>query len=497
MRARLLLLGLLALSAPGCDSGKPAIAHPESLNRLEHLTRERNDFGVILDARTGKALSAFRVNNPIRAAVPDGEGGWYIGGGFIHVDGQLRKRLAHIRSDGTLDPDWRPEANGNGVSVTSLARIGSRLYVAGDFARMNRRPRVHIAALAADTSALASWQPPPSGVPGGPVLLGVGNRLLVGGYAGSPTASGLVALDAETGRLVHDWHAYVDTSNIEGGGVRVLARVRGRLYLAGMFSSVDGVDKPGLAAVDARTGRLDRGWRPPLDSRACGGCSDVTALASGRDVLYAALPGQLAALDARTGAFDRRWRTTLDLTTGLNGGSSAYALVRFRSLVYVAGYFDGVNGRARRGFAAVDFRTAKPLPVWNPRGNTVSARVLTLSRSRLLVGVELSRQVVFDFSGLKTFNPVRRLKLVLALSGPGSVRVGIGRRCGYEGWLETGRCSGRVLRWLGSVRFREAQRRGYDHDLAAFRRGHYFVRFVPRARNGLLQAPSDFWFRVA
>ena len=178
MRARLLLLGLLALSAPGCDSGKPAIAHPESLNRLEHLTRERNDFGVILDARTGKALSAFRVNNPIQAAVPDGEGGWYIGGGFIHVDGQLRKRLAHIRSDGTLDPDWRPEANGNGVSVTSLARIGSRLYVAGDFARMNRRPRVHIAALAADTSALASWQPPPSGVPGGPVLLGVGNRLL-------------------------------------------------------------------------------------------------------------------------------------------------------------------------------------------------------------------------------------------------------------------------------------------------------------------------------
>src|SRR6266566_3722123 len=139
MRVRAAAFVLFALLASACSGKHATIAHPESLRMLNQLTGERSDFGVILDAKTGKALSAFHVNRPIRAAVPDGDGGWYIGGGFIHVNGVLRKRLAHIRADGTLDPDWRPEANGNGVSVTSLARIGSRLYVAGDFARLDRR----------------------------------------------------------------------------------------------------------------------------------------------------------------------------------------------------------------------------------------------------------------------------------------------------------------------------------------------------------------------
>jgi hypothetical protein len=125
VRVRAAAFVFLALAAAGC-AGKHT-TDSASLRVLNDLSAKQNNFGVILDARTGKALAAFRVNNPIRAAIPDGNGGWYVGGGFIHVNGQVRKRLAHIRSDGTLDPDWQPEANGNGVSVTSLARIGSRI----------------------------------------------------------------------------------------------------------------------------------------------------------------------------------------------------------------------------------------------------------------------------------------------------------------------------------------------------------------------------------
>lgn len=112
-----------------------------------------------------------------------------------------------------------------------------------------------------------------------------------------------------------------------------------------------------------------------------------------------------------------------------------------------------------------------------------------------MLGVELSREVRFDFTGLKSFVPVRRLRLVLALSGAGRVRIGLGRGCAYEGWTETARCNGRVFRWLGSVRFAEAERRRYVHRLG-LRSGRYFVRFIARANGGPAQPPYDFPINV-
>ena len=81
MRACLSLVAL-SLVLAGC-SGHHAAPNRRSLTVLKHLTAEPANFGVILDAETGQAVAAFRVNNPIRAAIPDGKGGWYIGGGFI------------------------------------------------------------------------------------------------------------------------------------------------------------------------------------------------------------------------------------------------------------------------------------------------------------------------------------------------------------------------------------------------------------------------------
>ncbi len=467
---------------------------------LNQLTGERSDFGVILDAKTGKALSAFHVNRPIRAAVPDGDGGWYIGGGFIHVNGVLRKRLAHIRADGTLDPDWRPEANGNGVSVTSLARIGSRLYVAGDFARLDRRSRAHLGAIDVRTGKLDKrWQPPERRPYWNDVFLPDGKRLIVGGGTGLPVST-IVALDAETGRRDKSWHGNVNSNNLEGGGIYLLGRSEGRIYVGGVFQAVDGVPRTGVAALDADTGRLDRAWKfPELGVDACHFCNTLLALATNGDRIYGSLNGPskypLVALDSKTGRVDPRWHGRLNSTTAIYGGTSVLAIAAAGSRIYVAGDFDHLNGRPRHGFAALDAQTARVLPAWNPRADTVYASFLGRSGSRLLLGIELSREVGFDFAGLKTFRPVRRLNVLLALSGPGTVRIGVGRRCNYERWAETGRCSGSVFRWLAEIPFRAAGRKHFIHALG-LQAGRYFVRFVPRATGGTPQTPGDFPIKV-
>jgi hypothetical protein len=494
MRVRSAVFLVSALVAAGCSGKHADVRDPASLKMLGRISAGGSNFGVILDAKTGKALSAFRVNHAIRAAVPDGEGGWYIGGGFVHVNGVLRKRLAHIRADGTLDPSWRPEANGNGVSVTALARIGSRLYVGGDFAMLDHAHREHLGAIDVHSGKLDTrWQPPQNRPFWNNVFLPAGRRLIVGGGGGLPVSS-IVALDAATGKRDPTWRGDVDSSNLEGGGTYLLGRSGPRIYVGGVFKAVDGVSRTALAALDADSGRLDKAWEFPK-----GVGYALLALAVGNDRLYGSINGPsryaLVALDAKTGRLDSSWHARLTSTTGIYGGINAYALEAVGSRVYVAGDFDHINGKPRHGFAALDAKTARVLPAWSPDANAVYASFLGRSGSRILLGIQLSREVSFDFTGLKTFRPVRRLKVLLALSGPGSVRVGLGRHCNYERWTERARCSGRVFRWLGSVEFPKAARRHYEHALG-LSPGRYFVRFVPRATGGSPQSPYDFPIKV-
>ena len=322
---------------------------------------------VVLDAKTGRALTTIRVNQPIRTAIADGHGGWFIGGGFIRANGFLRKRLAHIGAAGRLDLQWRPEANGNGVSVTSLARIGSRLYVGGDFAKLQHKQRLWVGAVETHAGRLLPWQPLPGGI-NYPVLLTGPDRVYLGGY-GVQNTSGLAALRPGDARPAQGWHALVDTSNIEGGGVGAIARLGRRLYIAGRFGKVDGRPTVGLAAVDARTGRLLRDWRPRRQPHYCNGCSDVTALAAGRGLIFAGVPGAVLALDPRSGT--THWRARV-------GGLEVNGLALAGKRLYVVGDF---------GLRALDAATGRRLRSWSPP-STQTGVSAAVSGARILIGLQ-------------------------------------------------------------------------------------------------------------
>jgi hypothetical protein len=60
-------------------------------------------YGVPLNISTGEIMSSFPiVNDNVYAAVSDGNGGWFIGGGFSSVGGAERNKLAHILPDARL-----------------------------------------------------------------------------------------------------------------------------------------------------------------------------------------------------------------------------------------------------------------------------------------------------------------------------------------------------------------------------------------------------------
>jgi outer membrane protein assembly factor BamB len=493
MRVRASVFLLLALGVTACSGKHTSAPDRASLKLLTALSADGGNFGVIVDAKTGKALSAFRVNKPIAAAIPDGHGGWFVGGAFIHFDNVLRKRLAHVDADGRLDPRWKAEANGNGVSVTSLARLGSRVYVGGNFAMLDRRPRLWLGALDATTGKLLGWQPHRAAV-NYPVLLAGHHRVYVGGYAVTG-GSGLIALRPDDGRPAPRWRGKVDTSNIEGGSVRIFALRGGTLYFAGMFGKVDGVTVPGIAAVDSDDGTLLPHWHPPLRAKYCVACTSVGSLADGAERIFAGTPTAVLALDPQTGVVEPGFRARIGLTTGIYGGAAVNSIVRIGRLLYLAGSFDSLDGFRRRGFGAVDAATGRIRGSWTPKANQATGTVVAASGSRVLVGLQLGPAVQFDVGGLEAAKqPFAKLDVLLALSGPGSVRVGLGRRCNFERWAETGSCKGPVTKWLGTVRFATAERRRFVHTIGGSP-GRYFVRFVPQARGGPPQAPYDDVFR--
>lgn len=91
----------------------------------------------------------------VTASVPDGSGGWYIGGFFSTVAGAPRGGLAHIRGDGTLDPAWAPSTDGE---VETLAVFGSRVFVGGRFTTVNgTTARANLAAFDRTTGAVSAF----------------------------------------------------------------------------------------------------------------------------------------------------------------------------------------------------------------------------------------------------------------------------------------------------------------------------------------------------
>nr|MDQ2981501.1 delta-60 repeat domain-containing protein [Actinomycetota bacterium] len=132
------------------------------------------------------------------------------------------------------------------------------------------------------------------------------------------------------------WRASVGSASGRPVAINVLARAGSRLFVAGPFGRVGGLQRPGLAAIDARTGIVLRRWSPhPL------AWPEIAALSvAGPRLLVARqftypTPG-ITALDVRTGAVDRRWNPHLLL---IGDAGSFNTMLVHSSRVYVAGSF--------------------------------------------------------------------------------------------------------------------------------------------------------------
>lgn len=172
---------------------------------------------AVLDKNSGTAIPSrfcpfLKVKGETYAAVPDGSGGFYIGGYFTHVQGIKRSQVAHILPGCQLDPNFivTEDASRN---VNALLVLGDQLYIGGTFSSWGSSPQTNIASV---------------------------NR-----YTGELNTSFYIgSIDGFVGTIVSFGNS---------------------LFIGGNFQFVNGISRDGLAKLNATTGAVDTGFTNQLN----------------------------------------------------------------------------------------------------------------------------------------------------------------------------------------------------------------------------------------
>ncbi|MET0229520.1 MAG: Ig-like domain repeat protein, partial [Rhodanobacteraceae bacterium] len=204
--------------------------------------------------------------------VEQADGSLIVGGTFWKAGQAVRAHLLKITPNGTLDPDWKPLANG---FVYTLAQdAGGSIYAAGVFTTINGVSRNRLARLSgAGTGTLdAVWNP---GADGPAMSLAVlpGSALFVGGsfaHIGGVARTGIAKVSTSgTGAVDATWSPSMDSV----GSISAMALDgSGGLYVGGHFTFIGGATRKSIAKLATTgAGAADATWNPSPNA-------DVTSL---------------------------------------------------------------------------------------------------------------------------------------------------------------------------------------------------------------------------
>ncbi len=257
--------------------------------------------GTPIEAGTGTLPAGFpKVMGYVHAVIPDGAGGWYIGGDFTSVGGLPRQALARVNGDLTVSAwhPWPNPANPTPV-VWALAADNSYVYAGGSFTSIGSVYSPNLAKVDASTGATISW----GGWSDGPVrcLLLNGSLLYVGGSFSNIAGSlrpHLCVLNAGTGSTT-GW-VWAGANN----DVLAFTLSGSSLYVGGLMTG-----RP-WASSQLRRQAWPRGRRRQVMGALCQGrltgCRDLALLAraprSASELLLSAVNGTPAGMSSSQSA---------------------------------------------------------------------------------------------------------------------------------------------------------------------------------------------------
>jgi hypothetical protein len=304
------------------------------------------------------------TDGQVYAILPDGQGGFFIGGYFQKIGRYTHSNIGHIFSDGTVDPFFNVNVDGG---VICLASDGTNLYFGGYFYHVNNIARNYVASVNKSTGALTSFNPNANNTvntlaySNGTVYLGGDFTTLNGNqtrnYAGAVTTSNVLT----------SWDP-----NLNNSVSKIVVNANGaRIFLAGNFTTVKGLSYPSIAKVNNTTGQ-PLSWKPNPDN-------SVSEMLLNGGYLY--IGGYFTSLNG----VNRLHVASIDTTAGVATGLKADVSSRIEDLfisagkLYVAGNFDHIQNLPRLNIAQIDLTTGL-VTKWNSnQANSPNTDVISVA----------------------------------------------------------------------------------------------------------------------
>lgn len=327
--------------------------------------------GAVDDVNGDQSYFHALPNGDINVVKSDGSGGYFIAGDFTMIGSTSRNGLAHINAAGALS-SWDPNPNND---VLDIVVSGSTVYVGGGFTTIGGQSRARVAALDATTGLATSWNPGSNG--------NVQQLAVAGGfvYAFSPFANfmggesidRLAKISTSTGAADASWNPS------PAGTVSDMIVDGSNLYIGGHFTSIGGVTRNRLAAIDTSTGALTS-WDPDVSAPVNG---SVSSLAIHGGNLYAG--GFFSTVGGQT--VDDFVK--IDLTTGAASSFSSNAsgvttLNVSGNSLYIGAFSFTIGGVTRDGVSEIDL-TTDLFTAWNP-GLDRAPNTMAISGSNIYMG---------------------------------------------------------------------------------------------------------------
>ncbi len=306
--------------------------------------------GVILDASSADKTSFPVVNGSVFAVADDNQGGWYIGGRFNYINDVPRNNIAHILSNGSVDLEWDPGANGDVKAIAIVGSQPTRVVVGGSFSTVGGLTRNHLAAIFAQRF----WE-------------------------------------EEYGRVDENWKADANGDVLSIAVMNYFTSDSPDLCLGGEFTNINGLPRNHIACLDI-DGTLSANWNANSDViiRAVASRDELVCMGGDSFYGFTSHKSLISCLDRKTGT--PKW--TADVTSRFNN-PSVQALGIAQNSLYVGGFFHDIGGQSRSSLAELDLSTGlatewNPSPYrWDPYGGSainISALLLSSDKKTIYVG---------------------------------------------------------------------------------------------------------------
>ncbi len=285
---------------------------------------------------TGNRLE---MDGEVFAAVPDGNGGFFIGGSFTLINGQSRTYLAQIDANSNLtsfnpviDYFFPPNAR-----IFDLKVHNNILYAGGTITNVDGQTRNNFAAFDCSTGNLLSWAPNPAGYV--MTIEVVNDQILIGGSFATidgNSRNNIAAFDLSYNLL--NWNPNPDNT------ITKIKKAGDKLYVLGGFTTFDALSRSQFIELDSTS------LSPTTLTfgNFQGGVSDVTVA---QNKLF--IVGNFSAVNSVPSnnclIYDIA-STVIDLNA-IQADSVIWSATTDGSSVFLGGYFTELNNQEFKRFA--------------------------------------------------------------------------------------------------------------------------------------------------